>query len=74
VTVEEVLIELRRLDRQDKLRAMQVLVTELAAEETGGLVHGGQYEVWSPTDAAEAAEALTRALEQDSRHRAAADA
>ncbi len=63
--VDELLVELRRLDRADKLRAMQVLVTELASEEGASLVPGGEYQVWSPTDAADAAGVLNRLLESE---------
>ena len=70
MSVEELLRELRRLDRADKLRAMQVLVLELASEEQALLLPGGQYEVWSPYDAPEAARTLTRLLEADGAERA----
>jgi hypothetical protein len=73
MTVEEVLTELHKLDRHNKLRAMQVLISDLAAEEAGQLVSGGQYEVWSPTDAPEAAEILTRLLERDASPHVPAD-
>ena len=63
MSVEEVLTELRKLDRADKLRAMQVLVTELASEEQALLLPGAQYEVWSPFDSGGAAEKLTTLLE-----------
>ena len=62
MSVDELLAELRRLDRADKLRAMQILVTELASEEDALLPPGGEYRVWSPHDAAEAAIALNRLL------------
>lgn len=67
--VDELLAELRRLDRADKLRAMQVLVTELASEEGALLVPGGEYQVWSPHDAADAAVALNRLLESEGAER-----
>lgn len=65
MTVEEVLTELRRLDRADKLRAMQVLVMALASEEHALLLPGAQYDVWSPFDAPAAARTLSRLLEAD---------
>jgi hypothetical protein len=49
---------------------MQVLVMELASEEQALLLPGGQYEVWSPYDAPEAARTLTRLLEADETERA----
>ena len=63
--VDELLAELRRLDRADRLRAMQVLVSERASEEGALLVPGGEYEVWSPRDATDAAVALNRRLESE---------
>lgn len=63
--VDELLAALRRLDRADKLRAMQVLVTELASEEDALLLPGGEYEVWSPHDAGGAAATLERLLESE---------
>jgi hypothetical protein len=69
MSVEELLGELRKLDRADKLRAMQLLVMELASEEEALLLPGAHYEVWSPYDAPDAAEVLTELLEagQDQR-------
>jgi hypothetical protein len=61
--VHELLAELRKLDRADKLRAMQVLVTELASEEEALVMPVGHYEVWSPYDAPEAASALNWLLQ-----------
>jgi hypothetical protein len=68
--VDELLAELRRLDRADKLRAMQVLVTELASEEDALLLPGGEYQVWSPHDAADAAVTLDRLLASEGADRA----
>ncbi len=65
MSVEALLAELRRLSRADKIRAMQVLIAELAAEEQVALLPEGHYEVWSPYDAPEAAQALTRLLKKD---------
>jgi hypothetical protein len=65
MSVEEVFSELRKLDRADKLRAMQLLVTELASGEQSMPLPSGQYEVWSPYDAASAALTLTSMLGAD---------
>lgn len=65
MTIEELFAELRRLDRVDKLRAMQLLVLELASEEEALLSPGATYEVWSPFDAPGAAQALTDLLTND---------
>jgi len=74
VSVEELLGELRKLDRADKLRAMELLVLELASEEQALLTPGSHYEVWSPYDASDAAKTLNRLLETDKSSRAAQDA
>jgi hypothetical protein len=65
MSTEEVFGELRKLNRADKLRAMEILVLELAAEEDALLSTGMQYEVWSPFDAPAAAQSLTKLLEQE---------
>lgn len=62
--IEELFVELRKLDRANKLRAMHVLVHELASEEEA-LLLGTQYEIWSPFDAPGAAETLLKMLEAD---------
>ncbi len=49
--------ELRNLNRVDKLRAMQLLVTELASEEYN-LVSGATYELFTPYDNEAAAQVL----------------
>jgi hypothetical protein len=56
MTVEELMGELHKLNRADKLRAIQVLAQELAVEER--LVPNAHYEVWSPFDSASTANAL----------------
>ncbi len=63
--IEELFVELRKLDRANKLRAMHVLVHELASEEEALLLRGTQYEIWSPFDAPGAAETLLKMLEAD---------
>lgn len=55
--------DLHQLNRADKLRAVQLLVNDLALEEFG-IVPGAEYEVWSPYDSAEAAIILTKMLEE----------
>lgn len=61
----ELLSELRQLSRAEKLRVIQILANELAAEDENALMPGAQYEVWSPFDAAGAAETLMKMLEED---------
>ncbi|MBI1258249.1 MAG: hypothetical protein GC204_12320 [Chloroflexi bacterium] len=65
MTTQELFDELRRLNRADKLRAMQVLVTELATEEDALLIPNASYEIWSPYDATDAAQTLLDMLEAD---------
>ena len=69
MSVEELFVELRKLNRADKLRAMHLLVMELASEEEALLIPGTHYEVWSPFDAPGAAETLTKMLEADKESR-----
>ncbi|MDQ6693829.1 MAG: hypothetical protein M3014_05325 [Chloroflexota bacterium] len=61
----ELLVELHKLDRADKLRAMQFLVGELTSEEDPTTTPTALYEVWSPYDAAGAAESLLKMLEEN---------
>ncbi len=63
MSAEELFVELRKLNRADKLRAMQLLVLELSAEEEALLIPGAQYEIWSPFDAPEAAAKLNKMLQ-----------
>lgn len=60
--LEELLPVVHGLPRADKYRLIQELVSDLAQEE--GLA-AGEYAVWSPYDAHEAAGTLMRMLEQD---------
>jgi hypothetical protein len=61
----ELLPTLRELDRHDKLRAMQFLVSELAKEENALLSAGDSYPVWSPYNSFEAGSVLLDALKED---------
>jgi hypothetical protein len=61
--LHDVLPALRRLDRADKLRAMQFLIGELSREEGILLEAGAEYPVWSPYEAFEAAEVLRQVLQ-----------
>lgn len=55
--------ELRQLNRMEKLRVIQLLVNQIAAEET--ILTDTEYEVWSPYDAPGAAAILMDMLEED---------
>jgi hypothetical protein len=62
--IPEHLIEtLQQLNRAEKLRIVQLLVEQLAQEES--LLTAAEYEVWSPYDAPGAAAILTQMLEED---------
>ena len=65
MTLEELFTELRKLKRADKIRAMQSLIQDLAAEEDALLVPGAAYDVWSPYDAGDAAQTLLSMLEAE---------
>lgn len=60
----QMISSLRSLSRPEKLRAMQLLVDELAHDEAPGLQAGASYEVWSPHEADGAVEILQGLLEQ----------
>ncbi len=60
---ENLIHELRKLNRVDKLRAMQVLVTELAVEEDTLLMPGATYEILTPYGNEAAAQVLLEFLE-----------
>ena len=66
MSVDELLPELRSLSRADRLRVVQVLVTELAREEGVALLEPERvYPVWTPYGAFEAAATLDQALRQE---------
>lgn len=60
---ENLIHALRALNRADKLRAMQVLVTELAVEEDALLIPGATYELSTPYGNEDAAQVLAQFLE-----------
>jgi hypothetical protein len=61
----ELLPTLRELNRSDKLRLMQFLVSELAKEENILLNVGESYPIWSPYNSFEAANTLLDALKEN---------
>ena len=68
MSISEVLPELKRLNRYEKMRVVQILIDEIAAEEAAFFEPGGEYEVWSPYESFEAAETLSRMLEEEKRN------
>ena len=62
MSLAELLPSVQALPRSDKFRLVQELIAELAQEE--GLTEG-EYPIWSPYDAYEAAATLMQLLEED---------
>jgi hypothetical protein len=58
----ELVAQLRKLDRLDKLQVIQLLAAELANEENNLIKSGVSDPVWSPYDAVEAANIMLEAL------------
>ena len=66
MSYSELLPTLQTLSRADKLKVMQFLVQELAAEEEAlSLQPGATYSVWSPYNSHDAAQKLAALLEED---------
>lgn len=59
----ELISTLRRLNRVDQLYVMQVLISELAQQETDLIKSDQSYPVWSPYDAVEAADTMLEVLQ-----------
>ena len=53
------------LSRMDKLRLIQVVAQDLAADEGTGIKAGHDYAIWSPDRAFDAADVMLRALAAD---------
>ena len=63
---EQLLTELHKLDRTQKLSVVQLLVNDLASDEAllaETFPPGAVYEVWSPYDSAEAAQQMQAILD-----------
>ena len=59
----ELISTLQELSRADKLYVMQVLISELAQQETDLIKSNQSYPVWSPYDAVEAADTMLKVLQ-----------
>ena len=59
----ELISTLRGLSRADKFYVMQVLISELAQQETELIKSDQSYPVWSPYDAVEAADTMLKVLQ-----------
>ena len=64
MNLPELLPILHDLPRADKFRAVQFLTAELAQSEANGIGDGMTFPIWSPHDAVDAAETLTRYLNE----------
>lgn len=53
---------LKGLSRSDKFYVMQILISELAQQETNLIKPDQSYPVWSPYDAVEAADTMLQVL------------
>lgn len=61
----ELLNTLQSLNRVDKLYVIQVLVSELAQQESDLIKQEQSYPIWSPYDTFEAANTMLEALQAD---------
>ena len=59
----ELISTLRELNRSDKFYIMQLLISELAQQETDLIKSEQSYPVWSPYDAVEAADTMLKVLQ-----------
>jgi hypothetical protein len=59
----ELLNSLHTLSRADKLYIMQILISELAQEETNLIKPDQSYPIWSPYDAFDAANTMLEVLQ-----------
>jgi hypothetical protein len=62
MVLSELLIDLKKLNRSDKLYVIQVLVSELSQKEANLTKSDQIYPVWSPYDAFDAADVLLKVL------------
>jgi hypothetical protein len=62
VASSELISTLRELSRADKFHIMQILISELAQQETDLIKPDQSYPVWSPYDAVEAADTMLKVL------------
>ena len=68
MSLMELLPSVQALPRREKFRLMQELLTELAQEEE--IIPAGEYPLWSPIEAYDAAAVLMKMLEQEKRGKA----
>jgi hypothetical protein len=62
MVASELISTLKDLDRLDKFYIVQILISELAQQETNLIKPDQAYPVWSPYDAFEAADTMLKVL------------
>ena len=62
--IGQLIPELRKLKRAEKLYIIQILVSELAQEESELIQPGLAYPIWSPFEAFDAADKMLQALNE----------
>ncbi|OIP76183.1 MAG: hypothetical protein AUK48_06210 [Oscillatoriales cyanobacterium CG2_30_44_21] len=61
----ELISTLKGLSRLDKFHIVQILISELAQQETSLIEPNQSYPVWSPYDAFDAADTMLKVLQDD---------
>jgi hypothetical protein len=61
----ELVSTLKGLSRSEKFHIMQILISELARQETDLIRPNQSYPVWSPYDPTEAADTMLKALQRN---------
>ena len=65
MSLKELVPVLHALNRTDKLRAIQFIVSDLAREEKTTLTLEGEYPVWSPHTSFDAGKIMLQVLERE---------
>jgi hypothetical protein len=65
MTLNDLLPELLKLNRDEMVEAIEILKRRVAAQETSQIVDDAVYEVWSPTITLETARILYEVLQED---------
>ena len=65
MSIQELFESLHQLDAEDKFKAVQLLLQDLATDEEKILKHGGDYELWSQYNSADAAARLMQIMRED---------
>ncbi|MBD2577882.1 hypothetical protein [Oscillatoria sp. FACHB-1406] len=58
----ELISTLKKLSRSDKFQIVQILISELAQQESELIQPNQSYPIWSPYDAFEAADTMLKVL------------